>query len=101
MGSNVRLETRDVGNSVHLMSGLVAGVVHVANVIQELHAHDPLVNCKLDLPGKVVEMPQQRGKHLAGTRSGIGANCVDDVLSEVGVETMLWLLGFSVDGRHF
>ncbi len=99
--SNVRLETRDVRNAVHLMPGLVAGIVDVANLVQELHAHDPLVDCELDLSGEVVEMPQQRGKHLASTRSGIGADRVDDVLCEIGVEAVLWLLAFSIDGCHF
>ena len=56
-GSNVRLETSDIGNAVHLVPGLIAGVVDVTNFVQELHTHDPFVDCEFDLPGEVVEMP--------------------------------------------
>jgi len=56
-GSNVRFKTGNVGNAMHLVPGLVASVVNMANFVEKLHSHNPLVDGELDLPGKVVEMP--------------------------------------------
>lgn len=88
----IRFQASNVRNAVHLVPGLVAGVVHVAHFVQELHSDHPLVDRELDLPGEVMEMLEQLGENEASARRGVWANCVDDILREVGVEAVLRLL---------
>jgi len=81
-----RFQASDIGQAVHLMSLLVASIVHVSNGIQELHASLPFWNGELDLPGEVVEMLYEGCEDDSVARSGVGAHSIDDILGEVRIE---------------
>ena len=54
--SHSRFKSNDVGNTLPLISLLVADLPHS---VHEAHAHHPLVNGKLNLSGKVMDMSDQ------------------------------------------
>jgi len=66
--------------------GLVAGGrAGLADFVDELDAHHPLVVGKVDLAGKVVQVADEGGHDLPRARRGLGADGVNDALREVGV----------------
>jgi hypothetical protein len=73
---------------------LVGREVHVADLVEELHAHLPFVDGQLDLAGKLVDMFEQGGEDLAASRGCAGPGCVYDGRRECRIE-----LGFVHDYR--
>ena len=99
---NIRLETKDIGDAVGLVTGLLALGVDAANGVDELDTGHPLVNGEFDLTGEVVEVTDQGAEDLAVAGGSIGAHVVNDGLGEVGIEAVRCLLsavGVSVGGH--
>jgi len=78
---------------VHLIASLVGCEIHVANVVHELHTLHPLVNSELNFASKVMKVLEELGHDEASARSGLWADCVDDILREIGIEAVGGLLG--------
>jgi hypothetical protein len=70
------------------MSSLVAREVHVADLVQELHASLPFINGQLDLAGKVMDVLEQRRKNQPCSVIGLRSNGTNDIPGEVGIESV-------------
>lgn len=82
----LRLETKDVGNTVRLVSSLIGFRVDTSDVVDKMNGRHPLLNGQLDLPREVVEMPYQSAQNPLIARCYVGAHCIEDMLGETGVE---------------
>lgn len=71
-----------------LVTGLVGVVVDLAEGVDELDTLHPLVDGKLDLASKVVDVANQSTQDLAVARGGVGTHTLNDILGKVGVKTM-------------
>lgn len=70
--------------------GLVPGIGRgLANGIHKANTLKPLVVCQLNLTNEVVEMTDHRAQDKASSLWNIGADSIDDRISEVGVEAVL------------
>ena len=81
---------------MHLVPRLVAGIIHVSHIVQKLHAYLPLIDRELDFSSEVVEMLEERSEDLSIPRSNVRAHSIDDILSEIGIESMLRLLAIDL-----
>jgi hypothetical protein len=69
------------------MALLVAGEIHVSDLIQKQHARLPFVEGKLDFSGEVVEMLEEGGKDFSISGCHIWTHCIDYILGKIGVES--------------
>lgn len=92
------LEAENVADAVGLVAGLVGGVVDLAKGVDELDTLHPLVDGELDLTSKVVDVADQSTENLAVAGGGGGTHALNDILGEVGVETVSGLVGGHCEG---
>jgi hypothetical protein len=90
---NLRFETENVGDAMRLVPCLGRDL---ADGVDEVHARHPLVHRQLDFAGKVVQVPNQAAQHLPVPRRDVGADGLEDVVREVGVEAVRGLGCLSV-----
>lgn len=69
------------------------GCADLADGVDEVHAQHPLVDGQLGLSRKVVDVLDERAEDESLAISGLGANGVDDMFGEVGVESIGGLAG--------
>lgn len=74
------------------MSLISLGVAGLSNAVDEVHADQPLLGCELDFSCKLVDVGDEGGEDFSLTVWAGGANVLDYLLSEVGIESGL--------GRH-
>ena len=95
---NLRLEAEDIRDTVSLVTGLLAVTVDLADSVDKVDTGHPLVDCELNLAGKVVEVADQRSHNDTVTLGGVGAHAINDGLSKVGVKTVSRLGGLGAVG---
>lgn len=83
IGLRSRLESDDVGDALPFVP---LGIADLAHGIYEADTHHPFVCGEVDLSGEVMDMLDETAQDLPGTRGGLWAHGVDDVLSEVRVK---------------
>lgn len=71
-----------------LVTGLARLAVDAADLINVLDTSHPLIHGELDLASEVVDVTDQSTKNLTVAGSGVGAHAVNDILGEVGVESV-------------
>jgi len=59
----------------------------LTNGVDKVHTRHPLVRGELDFASKVVEMSDEAAENLTVSVVGFGANGLDDMVGEVGVES--------------
>jgi hypothetical protein len=57
----------------------------LADRVDVVDTDNPLVLCEFDFPAKVVQMLDQGAEDYSGSRWGLRAHKVDDMLCEVGI----------------
>lgn len=60
------------------MASLVGCKVHVTDLIEELHARLPFLNCQIDFTSKVMDVLEERAEDDAGAIWGLWAEGIDD-----------------------
>jgi hypothetical protein len=70
------------------MAFLVGCEVHVADLVEKLHAGRPLVHGQFDLPRKVVHMLQKRSEDDTGSVIGLRANGSNNRGCEGGIKAV-------------
>jgi hypothetical protein len=59
----------------------------LANGVDEVDAHHPLVHRELNFSSEVMEMSDEGGENFSTAGIGLGPDCVDAMLGEVEVES--------------
>jgi len=77
-----RFDTSNVGDTVRLVPDWSGDLT---DTVEPMDTGHPLIWSKLDLTYKVVEVSEERGEDLLGTRRGLVTSRGDDILGEVGV----------------
>lgn len=80
---NLRLNAENVADAPCLVTVLLVGLAQRVDVVD---AHDPLVLSELDLSAEVVHVTNERSEDDALAGVGLGAHEADDMVCEVGVE---------------
>lgn len=80
---NVRFKTKNVGNTMSLVSRLVR---NLTDRVDKVHSNHPLVVRELDFASKVVNVSDQTGEDLSGSGLHVGAHGLDDPAGEGGIE---------------
>jgi hypothetical protein len=78
-----RFDTQDIAHPPCFISVLPVGLTDRVDVVDTEY---PFVLLKLDLPAKVVQMPDQGAENFSVSGFCVGAHKVNDMLCEVGVE---------------
>jgi len=81
---NERFEADDVG---HTLALIPLGVTDLANGVHKIDARHPLVHGEFHLTGEIMHMPDEGRQDHSLAFWALGANGVDDMLGEVGVES--------------
>ncbi len=86
----LRFKPNDIGHPVHFIPN---GRADLPDAVKKLHASRPLLRGQLDFSSKLMDVFDEGGKDNTISRSAVGSNRVDYILSEVGVKSAL--------GGHF
>jgi hypothetical protein len=81
---NSRLKPDDIAHELTLIPLIVT---HLPCPIDHLHPRHPLVNRKLVLPGKIMDMSDQTAHDLPHPRGRLWAHSLDDMLCEGRIES--------------